>query len=177
MKNAHYDEKTKDTAMENVEVVIDTFAEHFLTGDIQKIVVGLPIINNVTAVVALVHNIKNYSIAKKISAFVKTIQEGVADKEKYQRLADKYGEEKILEEVLVQIDRFGKEEQAEVYGRLFTALLDGEFDWKEYCMLAYFVERANPMWLVKPFDSPLCQDSCRLGGAVLGFRFSGQIRR
>lgn len=153
MKNMRDDENIKDTAMENAEVVIDTFAEHFLTGDVQKIVVDLPVIKNVTAVVALIHNIRNYSIAKKIGAFVKAIREGNADKQKYNQLGDKYGEERILAEVLVQIDRFGKEEQAEIYGHLFTALLDGELDWKEYCTLAYFVERANPMWFAKPFET------------------------
>ncbi|MBI1936964.1 MAG: hypothetical protein HYS25_02465 [Ignavibacteriales bacterium] len=123
MKNAIDDGKVKDTVIDNVEVVIDTFAEHFLTGDVQKIVVDLPVIKNVTAVVALVHNVRNYAIAKKISAFVKAAREGSADKPKYQQLLDKYGNERMLEEILMQIDRFGKQEQAEIYGCLFSAYL------------------------------------------------------
>lgn len=146
-------EKVTDTAIDNVEVVIDTFAKHFLTGDIQKIAVDLPVIKNVAAVIALVHNIRNYSIAKKIGGFVKTLKESSPDKELYHKLVEKYGNEKILEEVLIQVDRFNKEEQAEIYGYIFSALLKNELDWEEFCTFGYFIERCNPLWLIIPIEN------------------------
>ncbi len=181
--NMRNDEKIKDTAIDNAEVVIDTFARHFMTGEVQEIFVDLPIIKNISAIVALVHNVRNYSIAKKLSAFVKAVRKGNVDKEKYQQLADKYGKEKVLEEIIVQIDRFGKEEQAEVCGHLFSALLDGQLNWEEYCRLAYFVERSNPVSLAtffeslrgveNPSEARSSHELCALSVALGPFGFSG----
>lgn len=172
-------DRIRDAATDDVEValdlVIDSFGEHLLNGELKEIVTEVPILKNVGAVVSIVGIVRNYAIARKISVFVETLRKNEPDLVLYDKLSKKYKDKRILEEVLLQIDRFSKESHAQVYAFLFQALLKEKITWQEFCSLGFSLERLDPQALneklyfhAKPGE-PLHQPSVRFVSAGLAY--------
>lgn len=167
--------RIKDVATDDAEVVLDSFGEHFLKGELKEITTEIPVPKNVGAVISVVGIIRNYAIARKIGIFVETLRKNEPDYGLYDKLSKKYKDKRILEEVLLQIDRLNRESHAQVYAFLFKALLQEKITWEEFCSLSFSLERLDPQafteklyFNVKP-EQPLKQPSIRFVSAGLAY--------
>ena len=80
---------------------------------------------------------------KKIVKFIETLQKGHLDKEYYERLKKKYGDEKILEEVLFRIDRMRSVAHVKIQAHLYRALLEEKITWDRFIQICDAVEQLS----------------------------------
>jgi hypothetical protein len=134
-----------DTTKDNLEYVFDGLTKFILQGQVNQEMLdtleGIPVIKNIGAVIAIYGTMRNRFVAKKIAVFIDTLQsDSELDKEKFQKIQAKFGDERILEEVINRIDRLRSEIQAEIYANLYRALIDGYLEWDRFTQIADAVE-------------------------------------
>ena len=140
----------EDVSVDNMEIVLDRLTDNFLTGDIGKIVIDLPLIKNVGAFISILGSVKNYFFLKKLDDFLNQLKLGPVDKEKYRNLSKNYGEYRVLENIILHIDMMKEQKQTVVYSYLFKALLNEKLSWDDFESLAFSLEHFSPRHLIEP---------------------------
>ncbi len=140
---------------DNAEVILDKFANNFLNGDLAQVAGDMPIISTAKGVISTVYNIRNWRIARNVNYFVHALQLGKAGQQDYDELVNKYGREKILENVLLSLETMRSQDQAVALSCLFDALVKGAIDWQYYSELQNILEKIDPSALNEdPSDEP-----------------------
>ena len=141
--------KIQDVNEENMENIFDNLTTFALEGKIDpdtlEILRGVPVVKNIAAWISIFGTVRNRFIAKKIAVFVDALQNGEAlDDELLERVRKKYGDERILEEVINRIDRLRSEAHAKIYANLYKALVEEKVDWDRFTSLSHSLEALDP---------------------------------
>ena len=106
----------------------------------------IPIISTAVALYKIGNSLKERHNLRKLSIFLKEINNGIVDEEKrkeYQRkfqTNDKYRNREI-EYLLVLIDRYISNDKPQLLAKLYMAYLDGIIIWEELTMYAEVIDR------------------------------------
>lgn len=137
----------KGAVEDNLEAVIDIFSKSIsgdkLTDQQLDALTSIPVVKNITAITRFYRFIREASTVKKIVKFIETLQKGHLDKECYERLKKKYGDEKILEEVLFRIDRMRSVAHVKIQAHLYRALLEEKITWDRFIQICDAVEQLS----------------------------------
>ncbi len=137
----------KGAIEDNLEAAIDIFSKSIsgnkLTDQQLDILTNIPVVKNITAIARFYRSIREASTVKKIVKFIETLQKGNLDKECYERLKKKYGDEKILEEVLFRIDRMRSVAHVKIQAHLYRALLEEKITWDRFIQICDAVEQLS----------------------------------
>ena len=137
----------KGAIEDNLEAAIDIFSKSIsgdkLTDQQLDILTNIPVVKNITAIARFYRSIREASTVKKIVKFIETLQKGHLDKEYYERLKKKYGDEKILEEVLFRIDRMRSVAHVKIQAHLYRALLEEKITWDRFIQICDAVEQLS----------------------------------
>ena len=137
----------KGTIEDNLEAAIDIFSKSIsgdkLTDQQLDILTNIPVVKNITAIARFYRYIREASTVKKIVKFIETLQKEHLDKEYYERLKKKYGDEKILEEVLFRIDRMRSVAHVKIQAHLYRALLEEKITWDRFIQICDAVEQLS----------------------------------
>ena len=137
----------RDVVEDNLEAVIDIFSKSIsgnkLTDQQLDALTNIPVVKNIAAITQFYRSIREASTVKKIVKFIETLQKGHLDKEYYERLKKKYGDEKILEEVLFRIDRMRSVAHVKIQAHLYRALLEEKITWDRFIQICDAVEQLS----------------------------------
>jgi len=137
----------KGTIEDNLEAAIDIFSKSIsgdrLTDQQLDVLTNIPVVKNITAIARFYGSIREASTVKKIVKFIEKLQKGHLDKECYERLKKKYGDEKILEEVLFRIDRMRSVAHVKIQAHLYRALLEEKITWDRFIQICDAVEQLS----------------------------------
>jgi len=159
----------KSVVEDNLEAAIDIFSKSIsgdkLTDQQLDALTNIPIVKNITAIARFYGSIREASTVKKIVKFIETLQKGHLDKECYERLKKKYGDEKILEEVLFRIDRMRSVAHVKIQAHLYRALLEEEITWDRFIQICDAVEQLSVVDIDKEIER-LLKEHKRLEGEI-----------
>lgn len=137
----------KGAVEDNLEAAIDIFSKSIscdkLTDQQLDVLTSIPVVKNITAIARFYGSIREAFTVKKIVKFIETLQKGRLDKEYYERLKKKYGDEKILEEVLFRIDRMRSVAHVKIQAHLYRALLEEKITWDRFIQICDAVEQLS----------------------------------
>lgn len=124
--------------IDSIELTIDSFLD-------EEVVKEIPIVKNLYSVLKIGHSIRNIHFAKKLVAFLKEYHGNKIDERKFRKVKVKLENNlkyrrKVIEHILVYVDRIESEYKAKILARLFTAHINGEFDWETFLDLSSCVE-------------------------------------
>ena len=137
----------KGAVEDNLEAAIDIFSRSIsgdkLTDQQLDVLTNIPVVKNITAIARFYGSIREAFTVKKIVKFIETLQKGHPDKKCYERLKKKYGDEKILEEVLFRIDRMRSVAHVKIQAHLYRALLEEKITWDRFIQICDAVEQLS----------------------------------
>ena len=137
----------KGAVEDNLEAAIDIFSRSIsgdkLTDQQLDVLTNIPVVKNITAIARFYGSIREAFTVKKIVKFIETLQKGHPDKQCYERLKKKYGDEKILEEVLFRIDRMRSVAHVKIQAHLYRALLEEKITWDRFIQICDAVEQLS----------------------------------
>lgn len=143
----------RDAIEDNSEAIIDKFSKKFLNSEVANIVGEFPVTSTAKGIAAGVYGIANWRISRNIQYFLEGLKSGEATQEDYERLSEKYGREKLLENALLSLESMRSERQALAFSFLFDAFAKGELEWKRYCELQNILEKIDPLALDNDFNN------------------------
>ena len=135
-------EPTLDLSIEYGEILIDEILDN---NDLS----GIPILSTLMSVHKLSRSIQNAHFSKKFLVFLKEFHSGDIDKQKLNKFKNNLNskkdyQEKIIEHLIVYIDRVESVKKAGFLAKLFHAYINNKFDWETYCHLSASIEILHP---------------------------------
>ena len=104
-------------------------------------------IKTTIAGVKVVDNVRNAHFTSKIITFASTAEKLNFNTEAYRKLENKYGKDRVLEQLVVTIDRLNNVEKTQVLAHLMHAVGQEQITWEEFKSLSFALEQLNPLAL------------------------------
>lgn len=137
----------KGAIEDNLEASIELLSKITLDGELSDeqidVLNNIPVVKNIVAITQLYRSIREVSTVKKITKFIETLQKSGVDKSQYEKLRERYGDERILEEVLFRIDRMRTTIHVEIQANLYKSLLEEKIDWNRFVQICDAVEQLS----------------------------------
>ena len=110
----------------------------------------MPIVKTVLGVTKTGIKIREKFFLKKVFTFIKEFNSGLFDEKELIRFKDQFNNDgiyqgKIIEELLIRIDRFDDISKAKITARLFSAYIQQKYDWQYFTQLTLSLENLHPM--------------------------------
>lgn len=124
------------------EMTIDAFMDTGILKDI-------PFVSTVVAVYKIGHSLKELSFIKKLALFIQELNKGIVDDEKRQEYisqikADTGKSQKVIEYLLLMLDRFVQLEKSQQLAKLCLSYFKLEINWLSFCQYSEVIERMFP---------------------------------
>lgn len=120
---------------ENIESVIDLSditISNIINGEL---VDNIPVLKTLNDIRNVGRMISDFAFAKKYLAFIDEFNNGELDN--LQKIRDKFNDNKkfqnkLIETVLLYLEKMNQDYEARILARLFKAYLDGEYTWNQF---------------------------------------------
>lgn len=143
-------DKIVDTTIEVIDTAVDKGLEHFASGKLGDAVAVLSDLNQIQ--LALVpyrlvqlHRARRFS--QSVREFFDAAKEGGVTSKMIEKLIQKYGREKIVDEIITQLSDLDSIEKSRVVGYLFAATASEEVDFESFEATVFALRQVNPVAL------------------------------
>ena len=131
-----------DLSVDYAELSLDSFLE---TGILKEI----PFVKSIYSIYKLGVGIKEFHFTKKFMTFLREFHSQTIADEKLNEFKQKFRDdrkyrEKITETLIIYNDAFLQVEKSRILAKLFSAYIEGKFDWDHFNHLSVCLNVANP---------------------------------
>jgi len=133
---------TIDLSIEYGEILLDSFIEN-------DGLAGIPVLSTIRGLNKLSNSVQNAHFTKKLFTFLKELHNGTIDDVKLEEFkkklhSEKNFREKVVEHIMIYIERAEDTAKAKILAKLLNAHIEGKFNWSTYCDLSASIDRLHP---------------------------------
>lgn len=127
-----------DLSKDYFELALDSFFEDGIFKEV-------PIVSTLYSVFKVGNSIKDAYFVKKVMIFLKEFESKTIEPEKLNKFKseidnDNEYKNKVMEQVIILLEKFDNSFKAKVYGNLFAAFVDEKFDWDNFQFLSSCID-------------------------------------
>ena len=135
-------ESVECLAADIAEVTLDSFLNEGLIKD-------LPIVSSAVSVFKIGYSIKELAFRRKLTIFIHELNRGIANDKERQKYINQIEEDsnksqKLIEHILLMIDRFIQSEKSQLFAKLVLSYLKKDIDWLSFCQYSEVLDRMFP---------------------------------
>lgn len=128
----------KGPATEISQVVLSNFMDN-------NILKNIPIVGVISSLYEANKSVSEYKFTKKILLFLNEYNKGNVNEDKVKDMQLKFSKDikyktKVLEAVLVRIDRLDSDLKSKIFARLFSEYINNQYSWDEFQDLSRIIE-------------------------------------
>jgi hypothetical protein len=132
-----------DLATDYSNIAIDSLTDNDILGEI-------PFVKTIVAGTNIGLAIKEKFFVKKLLNFLSTLHKGEIEQDKFNKFkqkleVDKNYKDKVLEVLIIMIDRHINVNQSNVMANLFKAHINGLIDWMRFNSLCIILDKLHPL--------------------------------
>lgn len=164
MDAANHRDKIVDTTIETIDTAVDKGLEHFASGKLGDAVSVLGDLNQIQLALipyrlVQLHRARRFS--QSVQEFLQAVKDGGTTGDMIEKLIEKHGREKIVDEVIAQLSDIDSIEKSRVVGFLFAATASEEMTYESFEASVFALRQINPVALRRPAS---VDESVRVNG-------------
>ena len=133
---------TFDLSIDYAELTVD----HLLENEMLK---EIPLIKSIVGIAKTGLLIKEKYFAKKVLSFLKKFNDNEIEEQALIQFRDRFEADsdyrsKVIEELLVRIERINDISKSIILGNLFSSYIESKINWEEFCQLVLCLEVIHP---------------------------------
>jgi len=131
-----------DTSLDYAEIFIDSFNEN-------EILKEIPIVKTVFTSINIVNTIRDKANLKKLLVFLREFHKNELSNKDFEKFKNKFNNDKkyrerVIEHILIIVDRINGTDKSKVFANLFTNHINKNIDWERFVALSICLENIHP---------------------------------